>query len=116
MMSGRGRERTMRLDGTAAPSIEGLKDKILRRELIFPGVFQHIMRTLLHHPDIVAFGTTKSVAGSCAVSTIADMRTFRRCAGRSGTICAGREGDASVPERAISASADETLIGLPRTR
>ncbi len=66
-------------EGAAAPSIEALKEKILRRELTFPGVFEHIMRMLLHHPDIVAFGTAKSVAASCDVSNSTFLRLVRYC-------------------------------------
>jgi len=61
------------------PSVNKLKEKIAKREIVFPGALEKTMRTVLLHPEIVAFGSAKSVAALCSVSSSTVFRLVRQC-------------------------------------
>jgi DNA-binding MurR/RpiR family transcriptional regulator len=64
---------------TPTLSVEEIKVRIIRREIVLPAGLKQTMRALLQHPDLVAFGTAKSVAASCSVSTSSVHRLARQC-------------------------------------
>lgn len=63
-----------------APTIRDLKQLIAERRIDFPPVPGQAMKLLLSKPDIIAFGSLKSVAQACHVSAA----TVVRLASRSG--------------------------------
>lgn len=49
-------------------SVHELKQRIVRRQLVFTGPQEQVMRMVLHCPAALAFGTLQSVARLCGVS------------------------------------------------
>lgn len=49
-------------------SIAEVKNTIVATKLRLPQQQEHVARTVLAHPEIVAFGTARSVADRCVVS------------------------------------------------
>lgn len=57
-----------------AYDLDEVKRRILDRRLVFPGQLEWVMRRLLGQPDMVAFGTVRSVAAACGVSQTTVVR------------------------------------------
>jgi len=70
---------TQREMPTSTLSVEDIKVRIITREIILPAALKQAMQVLLQDPDLVAFGTAKSVAVSCSVSTSSVHRLARQC-------------------------------------
>lgn len=64
----------------APPSIREIKQLIIERRIDFPTLLEQAMRLLLSMPEIIAFGSLRSVARTCGVSG----STIIRLASRSG--------------------------------
>jgi DNA-binding MurR/RpiR family transcriptional regulator len=62
------------------PSIVDLKQLIVERRITYPACLQRAMRLLLGNPEVIAFGTLRSVAHACDVSET----TITRLASHSG--------------------------------
>ena len=61
--------------GRMPPSnLRELKTMIAKKEVVFPGERKRVMRAILDHPDIIAFGTATSIADECGVSTATVVR------------------------------------------
>lgn len=61
--------------GRVPPSnLRELKAMIAKKEVVFPGERKRVMRAILDHPDIIAFGTATSIADECGVSTATVVR------------------------------------------
>lgn len=61
--------------GRMPPSnLRELKTMIAKKEVIFAGERKRVMRAILDHPDIIAFGTATSIADECGVSTATVVR------------------------------------------
>ncbi len=58
-------------------SISDLKQLIVQRRITYPASLERAMRLLLSNPDVVAFGTLRSVAHSCEVSGTTISRLAR---------------------------------------
>lgn len=54
-----------------------LKMQIAKREVVLPGQCEHIARIAFERPELVAFGTVKSVADIFAVSPSTVLRLTR---------------------------------------
>lgn len=57
-----------------AYDLDEVKQRILDRRLVFSGQLEPVMRRLLGEPDMVAFGTVRSVAAACGVSQTTVVR------------------------------------------
>ncbi|HXV25787.1 MAG TPA: MurR/RpiR family transcriptional regulator [Alphaproteobacteria bacterium] len=45
-----------------------LKEMIAKKHVVFPSELERVMRAALDRPDIIAFGTSRSIADLCGVS------------------------------------------------
>ncbi|WEX74731.1 transcriptional regulator [Sinorhizobium numidicum] len=55
-------------------SLSELKQIIASRKLVLPPQLERVLRGTLAKPDIVAFGTARSVAAACSVSSTTVVR------------------------------------------
>ncbi|RVH38732.1 MurR/RpiR family transcriptional regulator [Sinorhizobium meliloti] len=61
--------------GRMPPSnLRELKAMIAKKQVVFPGGRKRVMRAILDHPEIIAFGTATSIANECGVSTATVVR------------------------------------------
>jgi DNA-binding MurR/RpiR family transcriptional regulator len=61
--------------GRMPPSnLRELKAMIAKKQVVFPGERKRVMRAILDHPEIIAFGTATSIAAACGVSTATVVR------------------------------------------
>lgn len=58
-------------------SVPELKSLIARRRIVFPSRLEHLTRAVLKEPEIVAFGSSASIARRCGVSTTTVLRLSR---------------------------------------
>ncbi|MDE3801800.1 MurR/RpiR family transcriptional regulator [Sinorhizobium meliloti] len=61
--------------GRMPPSnLRELKAMIAKKQVVFPGERKRVMRAILDHPEIIAFGTATSIAAACGVSSATVVR------------------------------------------
>ncbi|MBM7046188.1 RpiR family transcriptional regulator [Rhizobium lusitanum] len=57
-----------------APSFRSLKERISRRDILFPTRVEEVARLCLDHPELLAFGPTSDIARRAGVSSSTVLR------------------------------------------
>ena len=57
-----------------APSFRSLKDRIARRDILFPARVEEVARLCFEHPELLAFGSTSDIARRAGVSNSTVLR------------------------------------------
>ncbi|MDW9488153.1 transcriptional regulator [Sinorhizobium meliloti] len=63
-----------RSEGVPPSSLPELKSMIASRQLVFPDRFERVIRRALVTPELIAFGSSNSVALACSVSPTTVVR------------------------------------------
>ncbi|RVH90099.1 MurR/RpiR family transcriptional regulator [Sinorhizobium medicae] len=72
---GGGSKAQARRESRTPPSnLYELKSMIAKREVVFPGELERVMRAVLDQPEFIAFSTATSIAGKCGVSRTTVVR------------------------------------------